>query len=205
MKTKKKILVSIVILFASVFVIVFANGCYYVFWGQDKSAEKLAQGKDLNAYEIASIYSMHTACWMFGWPVSPEAAKLIFAKQFHIDNKYKIFCTGDMPSLRKSPVVQKAYEKVCKEADQGNFDVKVQLYWKDYSEDIRAALALNGGYLTMSAVDVYGETWAIPTYIAPTDYKPGVIYIKGIKIHETLFDYLENIGILSNPTFHLRY
>ena len=74
----KKVLLSILILFT----IVFANGFYYVFHGQFKSAEKLAAGKELNAYECFSIYTMHTALWMFFWPASPAAANEVFMKQF---------------------------------------------------------------------------------------------------------------------------
>lgn len=40
--------------------------------------KKLQQGKELNLYECCSIYSMHTAIWMFGWTVSPEAAQQAF-------------------------------------------------------------------------------------------------------------------------------
>lgn len=196
----KKFLKTTLILIVSVFLIVFANGCYYVFYGQEKSVEKLEQGKDLNAYEIASIYSMHTACWMFGWVISPEAAKLVFCKQFHIDN-YDFFGQEHKERIvwSESPVVQKAIDKVLLEGPGS----RAQVYWKDYSKDTRVALALNGSYIVGTETTVYGEICNTFYFEARTDYKPGIIYIKGIKFYETLFDYLENIGILSNPTFYI--
>ena len=57
---------------------VLINGCYYVFWGQEKSMKKLQNNQDLNFYECCSIYSIHTAIWMFGWTISPEAAQQAF-------------------------------------------------------------------------------------------------------------------------------
>lgn len=200
-KPIKRTLISLLILFVSVFTIIFINGCYFVFWGQEKSASKLAQNKDLNAYEIASIYSMHTACWMFGWPISPEAAKLLFCKQFHIDNYDNLFGQehlSERSAWEKSPVVQKAIQTVI-----SNPGSKAQVYWKDYSKDTRVALALNGSYIIGTEITVYGEIYNSYIFEVRTDYKPGVIYIKGIKFYETLFDYLENIGVLSNPTFYM--
>ncbi len=51
---KKKITIIIFTIIA----LVFANGCYYVFWGQHRSAGKIRQGKELSAYEIGSIYEI---------------------------------------------------------------------------------------------------------------------------------------------------
>ena len=74
-------LVSLAIIIA----LLFANGCYYVFWGQEQSMKKLQQGKELNLYECCSIYSMHCAVWMFGWTISPEAAQQAFFMHFKGD------------------------------------------------------------------------------------------------------------------------
>lgn len=89
MKLKKKILLSILF----IVVIVFTNGVYYVFHGQLKSAEKISRGKELSLYECCSIYTMHTAVWLFGWPLSPEAAEQAFlmtlkSKPRHRDNGF---------------------------------------------------------------------------------------------------------------------
>lgn len=61
---------------------VLINGCYYVFWGQEKSMKKLRNNQDLNFYECCSIYTMHMAVWMLGWPLSPEAANAAFKMHF---------------------------------------------------------------------------------------------------------------------------
>ena len=72
------------IILAIVVGIIFANGCYFVFKGQFKATEKVNAGKPLNTYEVFSTYTMHTACWMFGWVIEPTVAKLAFCSQFHI-------------------------------------------------------------------------------------------------------------------------
>lgn len=74
----KKGLKYCLMLLVTIIGIIFINGCYYVFCGQEKSMKKLQQGKELNLYECCSIYSMHMAVWMFGWPIAPEAAKECF-------------------------------------------------------------------------------------------------------------------------------
>ena len=71
----KKLIKWLLISIALIIVLVFANGCYYVFRGQERSMAKLREGRDLNLYECGSIYTMHTAIWMFGRCVSPEAAR----------------------------------------------------------------------------------------------------------------------------------
>lgn len=51
----------------------------------------------------------------------------------------------------------------------------------------------------MGAYISYCVNDGIPCYLyeVPLDYKPGIIEINGIKISETVFDYLENKKILS--------
>lgn len=79
----------IIALIATVIVILFINGCFYVFFGQQKSEKKLNSGKELNLYECCSIYSMHTAIWMFGWTLSPEAAEQAFLMIFPAKPRYR--------------------------------------------------------------------------------------------------------------------
>ena len=78
MKTTKRIFTILVTLF----LILCGNCIYYVFYGQSKSMNKLEKGRELNLYEYASIYSIHTAAWMFGWILSPEAADQCFLMAF---------------------------------------------------------------------------------------------------------------------------
>ena len=78
MKTSKRILLIFIIVISGLGI----NCVYYVFYGQSKSANKLKEGKELNLYECVSIYSIHTAAWMFGWIISPEAADQCFLMAF---------------------------------------------------------------------------------------------------------------------------
>ena len=56
-------IISLLVLVA----LVFANGCYYVFWGQEKSMEKIRKGGELNLYECCSVYTMHMASKTMMW------------------------------------------------------------------------------------------------------------------------------------------
>ena len=75
---KRRIIIS----FLTALALLFANGCYYVFRGQDKSMEKLQRGMELNLYEKCTIYTMHIALWTLGWPLSPQAARECFMLHF---------------------------------------------------------------------------------------------------------------------------
>ena len=46
----KKLIKWLLISIALIIVLVFANGCYYVFRGQERSMAKLEQGRELNLY-----------------------------------------------------------------------------------------------------------------------------------------------------------
>lgn len=95
-----KIVRRALLLVLALFVVVLVNGFYYVFHGQFKSAEKLAAGKELNAYECFSIYTMHTALWMFFWPASPTAANEVFIMQF---------CDSSLKEMEhKNPILKKS-------------------------------------------------------------------------------------------------
>lgn len=76
---KGKVLLLLVV---SLVLIVFVNGCHYVYSGQFKSVKKLEQGKELNLYECCSIYTMHLAAVVFGALLSPEAAEQCLLMQF---------------------------------------------------------------------------------------------------------------------------
>ena len=51
----------------------------------------------------------------------------------------------------------------------------------------------------MSITRIKGATFI--SYHISSDYKVGVVNIAGIKLSETVFDYLENKGILSKYTY----
>lgn len=156
---------------------------------------KLQAGKELNLYECCSIYSMHTAVWMFGWVISPEAAYMALCKQLHI--KGPIDLDGFPNCWYYNETVSSAVNEVMNSAP----GTKKYLIWDDYSKDTRVALALNGAYVEHDRGYVYGEPEDVPGIVAPSDYKPGCINVMGIKIYESLFDYLENKGVLTSPIF----
>ncbi len=180
-----------------VITLVFINGCYFVFHGQFKATEKVESGKDLNAYEIFSTYTMHSACWMFGWIIEPTTAKLAFCSQFHLNPGY---------SYQSVPTNEQV-EKIKQELTIGYLEnniplnTKRRLAFKSYTD--RASILLNGAYIQLSYIfkeDItdtdsyfYQRSWE---YTIPVDYTPGIVTISKIKISETLFDYLENKGIL---------
>ena len=74
----KELIKWLLISIALIIVLVFANGCYYVFRGQERSMAKLEQGRELNLYECCSIYTMHLAVWILGRPGYPEASHLAY-------------------------------------------------------------------------------------------------------------------------------
>ena len=57
-----------------IFIVVFINGCIYVFALQDRTMNKIKNNEEVSLYEKCSIYTMHMAVYMFGWPLSPEAS-----------------------------------------------------------------------------------------------------------------------------------
>ena len=179
----KKFLITISIIFCAIF----ANGCYFVFQGQWKATEKLNAGKKLNVYEIFSAYTMHTACWMFGWVIEPTVAKLAFCSQFHITPEYKHQHVKYVPTNSK---IESIKTKMC---------VGDSVYLTFTNYDTKAALLFNGStlvytnYSEFEPHDVNVKHWE---YLIPMDYKPGIVTISNIKISETLFDYLENKNIL---------
>lgn len=79
MKKRVKHLIRAVLI---LLLVIFANGIYYLFWGQFKSTERLKQGKELNLYEMCSVYSMHVGMSIVGWIHSPEATKQVISMTF---------------------------------------------------------------------------------------------------------------------------
>lgn len=166
MKTFKKILIGVAIAVT----VIFANGIYYVFNGQFKSAEKLAEGKDLNLYECCSIYSMHTAVWMFGWPVSPEAALEAFLMHFpHADITL--------------PLDAYAFN---------GFSTEIHSY--DYAhmsfKDLRHSLALN------SPETYWDVTTSYSLCVVPVKYTNNVRQVWKFPVNTVLFKYLQDKRIL---------
>ena len=77
-----RVLKSICKAILTLFIIVFVNGCIYVFALQEKTMDKIKKGEEPSLYEKCSIYTMHMAVYMFGWPLSPEAAGEVFRMSF---------------------------------------------------------------------------------------------------------------------------
>lgn len=182
---------------------VFANGCYYVFCGgQEKSMEKICRGEDLNLYECSSVYTMHMALWMFGWPLSPEAARECFLLHFpHDDDDVVRFRASK--SFMKSQKLRQAVEYLSDKPD----GTGVRVAWKasrDYALDSperRAAIAVNACKVTKTVTDDATGEYEIrivcemvyPKY-SWTEFNLGKF---SVFLHEGLFRYLEEKGWIS--------
>lgn len=185
----------------ALFVVVFANGCYFVFCHQDKSMDKILAGKGLNLYECCSVYTMHMATWMFGWPVSPAAAKECFMLHFPHKDTVRL----GRPSKFSSS------EKICKAVErlQGMpVGTSVTVAWHgdtDYalrSKERYAAIALNACKV-IKVKDAVGEdgfrSVAITSPMIYPEYSRTKFDLGKITIviHEGLFRYLQDRGWLS--------
>ncbi len=148
-------LVSLAIIIA----VVFVNGCYYVFNGQHKSMKKLQQGKELNLYECCSIYSMHCAVWMFGWPIAPEAANECFKLHFPKEDgrEYQLL------SFSKKFYASEKYQEARKQLENANIGDSVSITWsgnEDYaitSKEHRMAIAVNPCVVSVRYIASTGE------------------------------------------------
>ena len=191
-------LVSLLVLVA----VIFANGCYYVFYGQEKSMEKIRKGGELNLYECCSVYTMHMALWLFGWPLSPEAAWECFLLHFpHEDDDVVRFRASN--EFMKSPKLQKAVEYLSDKKP----GTSVHIVWKaskDYALDSperRAAIAVNACDVIKDEVDKTTGNYEIrircamvyPKY-SWAEFNLGKF---SIFLHEGLFRYLEERGWIS--------
>lgn len=179
----RKRLLKIFLVIAIIFAVLSANQYYYLKKVQYTCTEKINRGENLNFYEVCSAMQTHTAFWMFGWIIEPATAKECFNKQFHIKNPIISF------KVPEDDVVKKAKEQI-----KQNKTKKVQLIWKTY--DTRASIFLNGSTIYR----VYDNGLWFYCFEVPFDYKPGTIEICGIKLSETVFDYLENKNILGKYT-----
>lgn len=183
----KDILKKIIIIFIAVFSIVFINGCIYVFGIQDRTMEKIQQGADVSLYEKCSMYTMHMAVYMFGWPLSPEAASEIFRMSFPWNRDKEVFRRNDY--FMDSPAVQKAL-KGLPEGQRKRIAFKAETAYNTACPDHRVALGVNPGYLYRKDGKVYLESYAHYPHFSRT---PITIFGAKIYIHEGLFHYLEKI------------
>jgi len=192
-----KIWKKIALIALGFFALVFINGCYYVFVGQNKSAEKLKHGEELNLYECCSIYTMHMAVWMFGWPMSIPAARECFMLHFPQEDVVRIHDT----SVFKSPKIEKVVAKLSKSPD--GTTQKVSWYGNDdysvFSPERKTAIAVNPCRLTKytdsddQTVIVMHSLMRYPSF-SLTFFNLGFIKLG---LHEELFRYLQDKHWLS--------
>ena len=183
-----RVLKSICKAILTLFIIVFVNGCIYVFALQEKTMDKIKNGARVSFYEKCSIYTMHMAVYMFGWPLSPEAASEIFKMSFPWNREKTVFRENDF--FMESPTVQKAL-KGLQEGQRKRIAFKAETAYNTASPDHRVALGVNPGFLYMKDGNVYLESYAHYPYYSAT---PITIFGSKIIIHEGLFHYLEKIG-----------
>ena len=177
---KKKILICSILFLALLGI----NQVIYLTKVQYICTNKIAKGDELNLYETLSALQTHSMLWLLGWIVEPNTAQICFAKQFHLKNPHWLF-----------PIPQDRRTKEAKKQLLKDKMKSVRLAWKSYNS--RASILLNGS--TMSITRIKGATFI--SYHISSDYKVGVVNITGIKLSETVFDYLENKGILSKYTY----
>ena len=166
----------------AVITLVSVNGCYYLFRGQFKSVQKLKEGKELGLYECCSIYTMHMAIWMIGWPFAPEAAYEAFL--MHFPHKKEVVRNLDMYAAN-------------------GFSTEIKAKGAEYSEmtwkNLRYVLALNSPETYFEVTDTYSIC------IVPVKYTDAVHRIRKIPINTILFKYLQDKGILHPYTMVYYY
>ena len=176
----RKRLLKIFLVIAIIFAVLSANQYYYLKKVQYTCTEKINRGEKLNFYEVCSAMQTHTAFWMFGWAIEPNTAHGCFKKQFHLRSSFLTY------PILEDEVVKKAQKELRKRRVD-----KIRLTWKNYESP--ASIYLNGSYISIFD-DEFSDGYL---YEIDFDYKPGIIKIAGVEISETVFDYLENRGILS--------
>ena len=165
----------------------FVNGCIYVYALQDKTMNKIQKGDDVSLYEKCSIYTMHMAVYLFGWPLSPEAAGEIFRMSFPWNREKRVFKKNDF--FIDSPTVGNAIKHLGY-GQRKYIAFKASEAYNTASPDHRVALAVNPGYLYKKDGKFYLESYAhYPNY----SKTPFTIFGAKIIIHEGLFHYLEKI------------
>ena len=172
----------------ALFIAIFINGCIYVFALQDRTMNKIKNNEKVSLYEKCSIYTMHMAVYMFGWPLSPEAAGEIFKMSFPWNREKAIFSENDF--FMDSPAVQRAL-KGLEEGQRKKIVFKAETAYNTASPDHRVALAVNPGFLYKKEGKEYLESYAHYPYYSAT---PITIFGSKIIIHDGLFHYLEKIG-----------
>ena len=166
---------------------VFINGGIYVFCLQDWTMNKIQNGEKVTLYEKCSIYTMHMAIYLFGWPLSPEASGEIFRMSFSKNREQTINKENDY--FLDSPSVQNAL-KGMGEGERKKIVFKGETAYDTSCPDHRVALAVNPGLRYKEDGKVYLESYAHYPYYSAT---PITVCGYRIIIHEGLFHYLEKI------------
>ena len=148
---------------------------------------KIQKGEDVSLYEKCSIYTMHMAVYMFGWPLSPEAAGEIFRMSFSKNREKTIYKENDY--FMDSPAVQRAL-KGLEEGQRKKIVFKAETAYNTASPDHRVALGVNPGFLYKKDGKVYLESYAHYPYYSAT---PITLFGYRIIVQEGLFHYLEKI------------
>ena len=171
----------------ALFIAIFINGCIYVFALQDRTMSKIQNGEGVSLYEKCSIYTMHMAVYMFGWPLSPEAAGEIYRMSFSKNRDQTIYAEDDF--FMDSPAVHKALQGL-EEGQRKKIVFKAETAYNTASPDHRVALGVNPGFLYKKDGKVYLESYSHYPYYSAT---PITLFGYKIIIHEGLFHYLEKI------------
>ena len=181
---------KICIIFAVIIGIIFINGCYFVFSGQHKAAQKLENHQELNTYEIFSTYTMHIAICTIGRIYGKEVAKEYIGMSFKENRDTTKFIKSDF--FLSSPIVKQVYDSL-----SCGYEKRIAFRDTCYSlhnPNCHVALAANPGFLY--------KTDSITFFKVPVHYPYCLntkIYItqdKYILMNESLFNYLEKINIL---------
>lgn len=174
-------------IFLTLFIVTFINGCIYVFTLQDRTMNKIKNNEEVSLYEKCSIYTMHMAVYIFGWPLSPEASGEIFRMSFSKNRERTIYKKNDY--FIDSPAVQKAL-KGLEEGRRKKIVFKAETAYNTASPDHRVALGVNPGFLYKKEGKVYLESYAYYPHYSAT---PITLFGYRIIVHEGLFHYLEKI------------
>ena len=174
-------------LFLALFIIVFINGCVYVFALQERTMNKIKNNAEVSLYEKCSIYTMHMAVYMFGCPLSPEASGEIYRMSFSKYRERTIYKESDY--FMGSPTIQKAL-KGLEEGQRKKIVFKAETAYNTASQDHRVALGVNPGFLYKKDGRVYLESYAHYPYCSAT---PITLFGYKIIVQEGLFHYLEKI------------
>ena len=199
MKKAKSLLKAIIL----IVLLIFINGFYYVFSGQFKSAQKLKEGKELNFYECASIYSMHTALWVFAWPCSIAAANEVFMMQFAGKNVDVVNHTNKhiLNSILSPKVVSTMKSLSNGETKRVSYNGNISYALNN--PEHKAAMAINP-----CTISKEGSTYVIRVNNTWPVHSETHIKVKGgfeIVLNEGLFRYLQDKGVIHSFTDEYRY